>query len=116
MEIIIRDRPLNVDATDLGLDTAQTRRVIQMMQGLLEESFGEKRQSYPEREARHRARILWRWFCIMYGELGYTIRRCQETLPTALACELAGMKYSPPEDLQRGYRVRKRGEIPWTQL
>lgn len=116
MEVIIRNRPVGDRLADLGLDSAQSERAKEMIRELVEESFGEQRDHYPEKEARERIRVLWRWFCIMYADLGYTLRRCREHLPSALACEMMGMTYGPPEDVTAGYRVRKRGEIPWTQL
>jgi len=115
--IIIKDRPVDDVLEDLGLDTDQRRRATEMIRDLVEESFGERRDAYPRTEVLHRIRILVRWFCVMYADLEYTIERCRNSLPSALACELAGMQYVPAEHVAgQGYKKHKRGAIPWTRL
>jgi len=115
VSFIIKEREPGQFLDDLELDRDQREQVKQVIERVVRESFGSA-PSCDRTEARRRVRICLKWFGVMWAELGYTIGRWENAIPTALACELAGIEYAPQENLGRGYKKHKKGSIPWAQL
>lgn len=116
--IIIKNRPARERFLDLQLDEDQVGHAKAKIQEIVEESFGDKFDAATETELARRVRICVDWFCDLYGDrgLGWSISRTLEHIPTALACELAGLQYVPEPAGEQGYRTHKPGRIPWTRI
>ena len=53
-------------------------------------------------EVRRRWKLCERWFRMMRGDLGYSLNKTLDSIPTALVCELTEQEFIPDSSM-RGY-------------
>lgn len=61
------------------------------------QSAAEFARSLPKQQVRERFDILLRWWEILRGDLHWSAERILDHLPAALATELRGERWTPPE-------------------
>ena len=55
--------------------------------------------------------ICERWFRVMRGDIGFSLRQTLDTIPKALACEMLGQPFEPVKDNGQGWAPQSIEEI-----